>query len=128
MFVRVFISGDIGRFLGVLPLTCPTFALLIKQSFAGFAIDVSTLVSFLQAQLPTVCAKSSPTAAFFGSLGSYASTGSKKQRVGLVRGRTELSTNCVNNGRILQLNLASTLSSIAVPEFSAQNPARSAIN
>ncbi len=90
---------------------------MIKQSFAGFAIDVAALMRSLLAQLPTVGAKSCPTAAFFGSLGSYASTGSKKQRVVLVHNGAELSTNCVNNGRILQLIFASTLSSIAVPEF-----------
>ena len=48
----------------------------------------------------------------------------RKQLVGLVNSCTELSTNCVNNGAILQLILASTLSSIAVPEFSALIPAR----
>ena len=101
----------------MLPLTCSTFALLIKQSFAGFAIDVAALMRSLLAQLPTVGAKSSPTAAFFGSLGSYASTSSKKQRVGLVHSGTELSTLSVNNGTISQPILMSTLSSIAVPEF-----------
>jgi len=52
----------------------------------------------------------------------------RKQLVGLVHNGTKLSTNCVNNGTISQLILASALSSIAVPEFSAPNPAIFAIN